>query len=368
MTPGRASPRRLCCALGVSLHHARPGAGSPVRGDDHGEQIQKWDYDHGEHEACKQEAWYEQHSTLDDPDPDVDASAEAGQRRRMEPIGGMEYQLFLPKSWNAYGSERYPVVVFLHGHGDGKFSVMNSQSLPRLLSPDQSTSFDSRRCWCLEEEYSPLAQEEGTEEGDSLDGPARHLDAPLADCDFADTFPAIVVMPQGWLPDAAHTGWRGEKTQMQVFDITKHVLQRYRGDPNRVVLTGQSQGGVGAWEFAAKHGSLWSAVNPICGPYPPRVADALEGMPVWVVGNAEDGKRGNDAVVEALAKRARGEVRYTRYLKAPPPPDPAYNNMAGHGSYDLIYRDPRLWKWALGHSNAAGPKAWGLEDKLAGIS
>jgi hypothetical protein len=91
-------------------------------------------------------------------------------------------------------------------------------------------------------------------------------------------------------------------------------------------------------------------------------------MPVWVVGNAEDGKRGNDAVVEALKKRGRGEVRYTRYLKAPPPPDPAFNDMVGHGSYDLIYRDPRLWKWAFGHRNADGAQAWGLQDQLSGRS
>jgi predicted peptidase len=284
----------------------------------------------------------------------------------MEPIGGMEYQLFLPKNWNAYGSELYPVVVFLHGHSDGKFSVMNSQSLPRLLSTDQSTSFDSRKCWCLEDKYSPLAQEEGTAEGVSVNDPAQKLDAPLADCDFADTFPAIVVMPQGWLPHATHTGWEDEHTQMQVFDITKHVLERFHGDPSRVVLTGQSQGSAGAWAFAARHSDLWSAVNPICGPYSPNVAASLEGVPVWVVGSVRDGTSGNDAVVEALRNRARGEVRYTRYLNSPPPPDPAFNHMDGHGSYDLIYRDPRLWMWAFDKRNAGGVQAWGLQDVLSG--
>ena len=42
---------------------------------------------------------------------------------------------------------------------------------------------------------------------------------------------------------------------------------------------------------------------------------------------------------------------------APGPPDPKYRGMANHASYDLIYRDPRLWDWAFAQTNADGAKA-----------
>jgi predicted peptidase len=270
----------------------------------------------------------------------------------------MEYQLFLPKTWKTTDSRTYPVVVFLHGSGDGQFSVMNSQSLPRLLANDQSTSFDSRRCWCLEPEY---AAAEAMKEAPQ-DSPAAFLKevealrSPMADCIFAKTFEAIVVMPQGWLPES-RTGWNWHRRQ-SVEKLTKQVMKTYRGDPTKVVLTGQSAGGAGAWHFAVSRPGLWSAVNVVCAPWSPSVAKPLEGKPVWVVGNDHDGVNGNDAVVEALKQRQAGETRYTRYLNAPAPPDPQYRGMLGHASYDLIYRDPRLWSWAFDQTNPNGKLEW----------
>jgi len=165
-------------------------------------------------------------------------------------------------------------------------------------------------------------------------------------------------MPQGFLP-GSFSGWTDE-TLGNVEKLTKSVLQDYRGDPNRVTLTGQSAGGAGAWRFAALRPALWSAVNVICMPEDPLVAAQLESIPIWVVGWTGDGHEGNDEMVLALKQRRTGSVRYTRYTKAPAPPDPKYNTMYNHASYDLIYRDPRLWQWAFGQSNLKGGDAWGV--------
>ena len=51
---------------------------------------------------------------------------------------------------------------------------------------------------------------------------------------------------------------------------------------------------------------------------------------------------------------------FRRYSVAPGPPDPKYRGMANHASYDLIYRDPRLWEWAFAQTNADGAKEWGV--------
>lgn len=148
-------------------------------------------------------------AACEEPLPDIDKTSEEdeepkvgvaspGLRVRMPAYQGMEYQLFLPAKWE--NSSRYPVVVFLHGHGDGKFSVMNSQSLPRLLARDQSTVFDTRTCWCLDSTFvhATAMRESGAHSKLPFLDEKEDLNSPMADCDFADTFSAVVIMPQDY--------------------------------------------------------------------------------------------------------------------------------------------------------------------------
>lgn len=317
-------------------------------------------------------------TTVDSTEPSVRAAALPGVRVSMPPFGysnsacalpplndgscPLPYQLFLPASWTPDGDEAYPVVVFLHGSGDGIFSVMNSQSLPRLLAKDQSTSFDDRECWCLEPEYVKAEAMRESASQEPFIAEVEELRSPMADCSFASRFPAIVVMPQGWLPQH-HTGW-GPELLSGVERLTQSVIREYRGDPERVALTGQSAGGTGAAQFAASRAGLWSAVSIICAPWVGRQltvsSGALDGKPIWIVGYTGDGERGNDEIVSALKRRPNGTqlTRYTRYVKAPGPPDPQYRFMLNHASYDLIYRDPRLWKWMWRMRNPSGHVEW----------
>lgn len=55
-----------------------------------------------------------------------------------------------------------------------------------------------------------------------------------------------------------------------------------------------------------------------------------------------DGESGNDALVVALKQRRAGSVRYTRYIKAPAPPDPKYRDMLNHAS---LRPSCLLWIW-----------------------
>lgn len=54
---------------------------------------------------------------------------------------------------------------------------------------------------------------------------------------------------------------------------------------------------------------------------------------------------GDDAVAAVNRAARREPARYTRYRHAPPPPDPQYNDMIGHASYDLALRDASLYAW-----------------------
>eukprot|EP00933_Yihiella_yeosuensis_P041862 TRINITY_DN36268_c0_g1_i2.p1 TRINITY_DN36268_c0_g1~~TRINITY_DN36268_c0_g1_i2.p1 ORF type:complete len:236 (+),score=42.83 TRINITY_DN36268_c0_g1_i2:194-901(+) len=186
-----------------------------------------------EAEACSQTYHESNCSCLDGPEPKISQAA-PGMRVRMEPFQGMDYQLFLPARWVPEGLDTYPMVVFLHGEDNSSFSVMNSQSLLRLLARNQSTCFDSRSCWCLDKAYSRAtakreAPPNSTQAFLEEDEDRR---SPMADCDFAQTFPGIAVLPQGL---SNNTGWTEERLR-QVAALSAYLLKRFRGDPERVTL------------------------------------------------------------------------------------------------------------------------------------
>ena len=123
-------------------------------------------------------------------------------------------------------------------------------------------------------------------------------------------------------------------------------------DPERISLAGQSAGGVGAWRFALEYPEFLSAVVPVCGALPgdsDRAAQRLKDLSIWVFHAADDSAMPielGDGAVAAMNRAGRREpARYTRYRRAPPPPDPQYNDMVGHASYDLAFRDASLYAW-----------------------
>ena len=76
--------------------------------------------------------------------------------------------------------------------------------------------------------------------------------------------------------------------------------------------------------------------------------------PVWAFHGANDEVvpvTFSDRWVSGLRAQAhrKSEVRYTKYPDAPPPPMDEFKHLTGHGSYELAYRDPELYRWLLSH-------------------
>lgn len=226
----------------------------------------------------------------------------------------LPYQLFVPTA-PLGADELRPVLVFLHGAGDGPFVEMNQQSLPGLL---------------------------------------------LRNASFAQSFPFVSLFPcstcgvgsRGWNPDSFS----------RVDRLIEMAIHEHGGDPHRIALTGQSMGGAGLWRYAASRPRVFSALVPVCAAmFPsPTIAGAvccLAGPgagccpPVWAFHGKNDGSvpvDATDRMLDILRGARRGQVvRYTRYEWAPPPPMPEYAMMEGHGSYELAYRDTALYAWLL---------------------
>lgn len=225
---------------------------------------------------------------------------------------GLRYLMYLPERWRP--RVRYPILVFLHGRGEsGGFDVTVRQSLPSLLRGNAT---------------------------------------------FRSRFPFIALIPQCPWSCAQSNEWTSNVLRATT-RVVNRVVAEYGGDPARVALAGQSMGGNGAWEYAAKQSGLFASLTVVCG-YTRSVlystkalAARLDGLPVWVFHAQNDivipVEASDEPVAELTAARGgRGDtLRYTRYASAPGPPMPEFATLLGHGSYELAFRDEALYAWML---------------------
>ena len=106
----------------------------------------------------------------------------------------------------------------------------------------------------------------------------------------AKTFPFLVVLPQCELSEGRILeSWSadqpdGKRALESLDDARKH----YNFDEKRVVLTGWSMGGYGAWSLAIAEPSRWSALVPVSGGGDVDKVAILKDLPVWAFHGAKD--------------------------------------------------------------------------------
>jgi predicted peptidase len=207
----------------------------------------------------------------------------AGFQRRE--VRGRVYQIFVPQG--AAPVRGWPCVLFLHGVGQN-----------------------------------------GTDGERHLEvGLPRHVRR------HAETFPAVVVMPQcggRW----KYVGFE-EEVALGALDATARELSI---DPDRVYLTGLSQGGCSTFDLGAKFPDRWAALVVVCGAGKPEDAPR---MPIWIFHGEKDdrvppsGHHGFDD--ESVGGRDMAKrLPHAKYTEFPG---------AGHDIWDRVYGDPALWDW-----------------------
>lgn len=167
----------------------------------------------------------------------------------------------------------------------------------------------------------------------------------------ADSFPALVVMPQ--VPDGEE--WIGGHARMALATLDAASAE-FGADRRRTYLTGMSMGGYGTWEVALMAPGRFAALVPVCaGVLAPRavrptlhvtpVAGApdphatlvarLAQVPVWMFHGAKDTVVLPDDTrrVYQAAQAAGAGFRYTEYPQG------------GHNAWDATYADAAMWDW-----------------------
>jgi predicted esterase len=134
-------------------------------------------------------------------------------------IGYLEY---VPKDYHS-NSNRYPVVIFLHGVGERGPSSTD----PKVLERDA-------------DELTKI-------------GPPYHVKK-------GTQFPFILITPQ-------LKGNYREWPTWYVREVIDHIKKRLRIDDKRIYLTGLSLGGGGVWTTAQESPEIFAAIAPVCGGY-----------------------------------------------------------------------------------------------------
>jgi predicted peptidase len=239
------------------------------------------------------------------PTPLSPQTAETGFLNRQVAVEGTSYryQVYVPPSYTP--SQRWPVILFLHGGGErGTDGLLQTQvGLGAALRKD------------------------------------------------AERFPAIVVFPQV-PPDSF---WVGTPARVAMAALDRAV-EEFRTDPDRVYLTGLSIGGNGTWYLAYRHPSRFAALMPICGwivpdkewkltaelvvpsdsgqPYA-ALARRLRNIPTWIVHGEVD-----DVIP---VKHSRLPAAALKEVGAPV----QYLELVGteHNSWDPTYASPKMIEW-----------------------
>jgi predicted peptidase len=205
----------------------------------------------------------------------------------------LDYLLFLPDAYKKSGTNKWPLMLFLHGAGE------RGTNLAKV----------------------------------AFHGPPKLVKA-------KKDFPFVLVSPQ--CPD--ERTWRDD----ELLALLDHVMAKHNVDTNRVYVTGLSMGGYASWSLGTKYPERFAAVVPICGggeQIPVLLASpvkkkALQSMGVWAFHGAKDptvALEESQRMTNALMRAGCKDVKLTVYPEAQ------------HDSWTRAYNEPEIWDWFLAH-------------------
>jgi len=89
-------------------------------------------------------------------------------------------------------------------------------------------------------------------------------------------------------PDCPASDWTQPESEEFILELMEFVQREYKIDPRRILLTGYSMGGIGAWYLIKKFQEKFSAVLIMAAAPPENLQDVNWGTPMYVIHGRED--------------------------------------------------------------------------------
>jgi predicted peptidase len=219
------------------------------------------------------------------------------------------YRILFPKNYKA--SEKYPLILVLHGSG---------------------------------------------ERGNDNEAQLVHGSGLFLSEEVRNDYPAIVVFPQcaansswakinveGDIPNREFVFYEDSeptKDMLLLEGLLKHIRKTYKIDKNRIYVGGLSMGGMGTFEVVRRNPKLFAAAFPICGGANPEISKKLSKPHWWVFHGDADTvvpEKYSARMVKAM-KEMGIKVKYSVYPEV------------GHNSWDNAFAEPELLPWLFSKS------------------
>ena len=264
-----------------------------------------------------------------------------------------EYFVYLPVGYDQKQRKKWPVILFLHGHGqrgngldDLDYVLVHGplmeawiqrRPLPFIIiSPQLPLKFSIAGV----EKYQskgpkPARLKQGVPErnyGFKSDLPIKRLDG--------EDFPKGIY--SRFEPYPRFGGWIN--IDRELISILDTVLNDYHANPFRVYLTGISYGGFGTFDMAARYPSRWAAIAPIVGTGKlddaAKIAEAR--LPIWMFAGGKDTTIKPHwlyQMAEALESAGHSALRFT-----------VHEDM-DHDAWKRVYEGEDLYNWFMRYTS-----------------
>ncbi len=222
--------------------------------------------------------------------PTISSAQQSVQTQQAEEREPLRYLFYSPDRSEADNQQTFPLVLFLHGGGEGGSDIekVKKHGLPKLIDAGQD-------------------------------------------------FPFYVVSPQ----NPSETQFWDDQQLIRLLD---EVLAKHPIDASRVYLTGLSRGGYGAWRLAIQNPNRFAALVPISGGGPLPYVKRIKHIPIWAFHGEQDPVipvEESRRLIDALRK-AGGNAKLTVYPEAE------------HDAWTRTYENPELYTWLLNQRISTG--------------
>ena len=218
----------------------------------------------------------------------------------------LPYRTYFPSDYNPNDGKKYPMLFFLHGHGE--CGTENELQIRVLHGENRLINLTVERDDCI-------------------------IVAPQCPCNVKYEW---IPINHKWTTGSRELTEKPTVGLAAAIGLLEDFLNSGKVDLSRVYAAGISMGGYGTWELITRHPEYFAAAVPLCGSGIPSMADKLVDIAIWAFHGEVDGTVPAQGTkdMETAIKEAGGTKMKATYFPG-----------VGHDCWVPAYKTEGLMEW-----------------------